>query len=192
MISFELFGYPVNIMVGLDDYDENFKQTNQNWNVGCTAFAAFSVLWVIQLIAFTFYHSVGAVNGKGSIFGPWRNRVLFGRHTMDTVAMLGFSYMGYEALVNFGGFAAVPELIQNGAIMGVGGERAYVFSAATQRLCVMQIAYEAKNFCDSVIHNDGVVFLIHHTVTGLLAALSCRPFLHLYCAYFLGWSEIST
>lgn len=105
----------------------------------------------------------------------------------------GFSYMGWEALSNFGGFESIPTLVMpNGTVAAIGADRAYMFSAAAQRLCIAQVAYEIKNFCDSVIHNDGVIFLAHHTVTALLAGLSCRPFLHLYCAYFLGWSEIST
>jgi hypothetical protein len=91
------------------------------------------------------------------------------------------------------------------------------------RLALFQIAYEAKNFCDSIIHNDGIIFLAHHLSTGLLSVrrnattigcdyrfdahivrvytISCFdlwkyfaliPFLHIYGAYFLGISEIST
>ena len=50
-----------------------------------------------------------------------------------------------------------------------GVERSYLYVAAAQRLCLFHIAYESKNFVDSVIHNDGPIFLVHHFCTGLLA-----------------------
>lgn len=188
MHSVSVMGYHVNILLNLEDYETNFALDNQYTNLAATAFSMFAGLWLLQLVAYLFYSTLG-----GKIFGPYRHRVLFGRHTMDTVAMLTMSYMGYESLTNFGGFDAFPALaMPNGTIAAIGSERAYAFSAAAQRLCTMQVAYELKNFCDSVIHNDGWIFLAHHTVTCLLSALSLRPFLHLYCAYFLGWSEIST
>lgn len=188
MLSVSVMGYHVNILLSLEDYETNFALDNQYTNLAATAASMFAGLWLFQLVAFLFYTILG-----GKIFGPYRHRVLFGRHTMDTAAMLTMSYMGYESLTNFGGFDAFPALaMPNGTIAAIGSERAYAFSAAAQRLCTMQVAYELKNFCDSVIHNDGWIFLAHHTVTCLLSALSLRPFLHLYCAYFLGWSEIST
>lgn len=188
MLSVSVMGYHVNILLSLEDYETNFALDNQYTNLAATAASMFAGLWLFQLVAYLFYTILG-----GKIFGPYRHRVLFGRHTMDTAAMLTMSYMGYESLTNFGGFDAFPALaMPNGTIAAIGSERAYAFSAAAQRLCTMQVAYELKNFCDSVIHNDGWIFLAHHTVTCLLSALSLRPFLHLYCAYFLGWSEIST
>jgi hypothetical protein len=56
-------------------------------------------------------------------------------------------------------------------MLAPGAERSYQFLPWAQRLCLFHIAYEAKNFCDSVIHNDGVVFLVHHVSTGLLAVI---------------------
>jgi hypothetical protein len=188
MIPISIFGKALNILVTLDDYDANFALENQYENVTLTAFVLFAGLWVFQLASYLFYSTLG-----GEIFGPYRHRVVFGRHTMDTLAMVSMSYMGYESLANFGGFEAIPSLLlPNGNIAAVGAERAYIFSAAAQRLCTLQVAYEMKNFCDSVIHNDGPIFLAHHAVTGLLSFLCLKPFLHVYCSFFLGWSEFST
>lgn len=63
----------------------------------------------------------------------------------------------------------------SGKVLATGAERSFFFSAGAQRICLFQIAYEAKNFCDSVIHNDGVLFLLHHTAT---AMLSVSPLQH--------------
>ena len=181
-------GHHATFLVNLDDFEKNFSNENQYMNLGCTIMMYFLAMWVFQAMAYFCYGLIG-----GELFGPRKYRTLFGRHTMDAVSMLCMSYFGYESLNNFGGFSSFPSLVMpNGTIAAIGPERAYAFSAAAQRLCAFQVAYEAKNFCDSVIHNDGIIFLAHHTVTCLLSFLSLRPFLHLYCAYFLGWSEIST
>jgi hypothetical protein len=89
---------------------------------------------------------------------------------MDLTAMVVFCYMGFEGLDQLGGItSSVHNLMVNGKVATIGVERALAFSSAAQRLCIWQIAYEAKNFCDSVIYNDGVIFLVHHTVTAMLA-----------------------
>ena len=200
------------ILTNLSDYENVGTQEN----LILTVFAVFAGLWVFQLAAFVIYSCF-----SGEIFGPYKYRVILARHTMDLTSMVIFCYMGFEGLEQLGGtFVSIKTLITaSGSIAAFGSERSFIFSSAAQRLCVWQIAYEAKNFCDSVIHNDGVIFLVHHTATGLLAvcylsfiyqvlnhleltnhknacylvqALCLRPFLHIYCAYFLGCSEVST
>lgn len=165
MISITTPYVSAKILLSLDDFESNFNDPQSDVNLMATATFIFLGLWVVQLVAFCIYSLLG-----GEIFGPYKHRVILGRHTMDTLSMLAFSYMGWEALNNFGGFDSIPTLaMPNGSIANVGAERAYLFSAAAQRLCIVQVAYEIKNFCDSVIHNDGAIFLIHHTVTCLLS-----------------------
>ncbi len=82
---------------------------------------------------------------------------------MDVFAMYWLVRAGFEALIGFGagGFmgwnAMSGDIISKttGQIATPGYQRAYEFSPAAQRLCVFQIAYECKNFTDSIIHNDG-------------------------------------
>lgn len=165
MISITTPYLSAKILLSLDDFEVNFNDSNSDINLMATATFLFLSLWVVQLVAFCIYSMF-----SGEIFGPYKHRVILGRHTMDTLSMLAFSYMGWEALNNFGGFDSIPTLsMPNGTIASVGAERAYLFSAAAQRLCIAQVAYEIKNFCDSVIHNDGAIFLVHHTVTCLLS-----------------------
>lgn len=154
------------VLLTLDDYivNEEFPSQERQLNLVFTAFAVFIGLWVVEMIAFFIYSFF-----KGEIFGPLKHRVVLGRHTMDIVSMVIFSYMGFEALNGLGGFSALHTMIINGNTVPLGAARAFVFSASSQRLCVWQVAYEAKNFCDSVIHNDGAIFLAHHLVTGLLS-----------------------
>ena len=140
-----------------------------------TVLAVFIGLWVYEKIAYYLYAFLG-----GEVFGPHKHRVVLGRHTMDLTSMLIFCYMGFESLEQLGGWkTAMHDVIMaNGQTAAIGAARAFTYSSAAQRLCVWQIAYEAKNFCDSVIHNDGAIFLVHHVCTGMLAVcqspLSCH------------------
>ena len=144
----------------------DYENVGTNENLILTVAAVFAGLWVFQLFAFIIYSCF-----SGEIFGPHKYRVILARHTMDLTSMVIFCYMGFEGLEQLGGtFVSIKTLMTaSGQIAAFGSERSYIFSSAAQRLCVWQIAYEAKNFCDSVIHNDGVIFLVHHTATGLLA-----------------------
>lgn len=155
------------VLITLEDYaqNENLSPEERQYNLIATVVAVFAALWVLELCAFSIYSSL-----SGPVFGPKKHRVVLSRHSMDILSMIAFSYMGFEALEQFGGWQAIPNfLLANGKVAAIGAERAYFFSSAAQRLCIWQIAYEAKNFYDSVIHNDGAVFLAHHFVTALLS-----------------------
>ena len=88
---------------------------------------------------------------------------------MDVFAMTAFVIMGFEVMTEFGGYESFAQFVNKGGNVADSTERMYMFSAAAQRLIVWQLAYEIKNLCDSVLHNDGVVFLVHHTLTAVLA-----------------------
>jgi hypothetical protein len=70
--------------------------------------------------------------------------------------------------------------------------RVYLYSGRSQRLCVLQLCFQAKNFIDTIVHGDGIVFALHHMATGTLAYYALAPYLHLYAPFFFGISEIST
>ena len=191
--SFTVFGTKLDLLLDLADYDNNLGIDNQYYNIAFSAFVIFSFLWVVEYSSRFLWSKVDSPFVK-----PQKNIIILGRHTMDVVAMAGLVYAGFEALQNFNGggimgFGAMTgDIIVNGKVAAAGYERVYAYSSAAQRLCVFQIAYESKNFCDSLIHNDGALFLAHHLTTGIVSALATRPFLHLYSCFFLGWSEVST
>eukprot|EP01041_Mallomonas_annulata_P001152 gene1152-2231_t len=166
----------------------DFHAGNTTEDITATFLAAFSLLWLIQGFAFILFSLIGS----GSIYGPYKNRVILARHTMDVFAMVSFVVMGFEVMNFFGGFTSFALYLNSSGQVASSSERVYYFSAAAQRLIVCQLAYEIKNFCDSAIHGDGVVFLVHHAATALLASCGFNPFLHFYSSFFFGISEIST
>lgn len=158
------------LLLTLEDYDRSQASPENVSSLVVTGAAVFAFLWVIEGAGYLVYNSFKKV--KGGIFGEPMYITKFSRHTMDVISMVIFSVMGFEALglAPFGGWDAIHTMMgANGKVVGVGHPRAYVFSAAAQRLCLWQVAYQCKNFCDALIHNDGPLFLAHHVVTGLLA-----------------------
>eukprot|EP00750_Incisomonas_marina_P000557 INCI10415.3.p1 GENE.INCI10415.3~~INCI10415.3.p1 ORF type:complete len:334 (+),score=41.92 INCI10415.3:102-1103(+) len=185
------------ILLTAADFDRNFELESPEeaqWNILCTVAAMFIAMYTFQFTVFVIGSLINRCQGgTGPVFGPYAHRVRLGRHVTDTTVMIMLCAFGYEAMREFGGLGGVSSLVgRDGEPLFSGLDRANAFNGATQRLCVGQIAYQIKNFIDSWIHNDGWIFLVHHTVTALLSGLSCRPYLHIYCAYFLGWSEVST
>ena len=184
-----LGGYSANLLWSLDDYTANYegKHGSAMWNVIATSFAAFLCLWIIDYSSRFIFRLA-----KFKLIKEEKHVIICGRHTMDCVAMGFISYAGYESILALGGFSGIAELVVDGRVLDIGAERIYHFSPAAQRLCMVQIAYEAKNFCDSVIHNDGAIFLAHHILTGLVTVVAANPFMHIYAGFYLGISEIST
>ena len=110
-----------------------------------------------------------------------------------TLSFAGASHSLWDTVVGQG----ISALLINGsdgvAAVGYGSAaRVYLYSGRSQRLCVMQLAFQAKNFIDTLAHGDGMVFALHHVATGTLAYLALVPYLHLYAPFFFGISEICT
>jgi hypothetical protein len=108
------------------------------------------------------------------------------RFSVDVVVMVFFSALGFISLVEFGGWST---LLTDGS---KSYERVYLFSPTAVLLCRIQVSYEAKNLVDSFVFGDGIVFIIHHISTGVLAVFALHPYLHIYGSFFFGISEVST
>jgi len=156
------------LLLTLADYDasESFSYSDKVWSLAATAGSVFALLWVIQYAAYFVYRGLPKALNKPEYVTK------FGRHTMDIISMVAFAYMGFEALgmPPFRSWDSLHTMTTvAGKVLEIGHARSYIFSASAQRLCVWQVAYQAKNFCDAVIHDDGPLFLAHHVVTGLLS-----------------------
>jgi hypothetical protein len=188
MVEINLFGRNFRLLVELRDFSSNHNKVDSFQNLVFTSIVLFLLLWVVEHIARSFWSTVDSAFTKTD-----RSRIILGRHSCDLICMLAMALAGYESLEELGGWRIYNELILDGKVLSVGFDRVYKpFSAACQRLAIMQVAYEAKNFCDSIIHNDGIIFLMHHLLAGFAAIVSATPFMHIYAAFYLGYSEIST
>ena len=71
-------------------------------------------------------------------------------------------------------------------------ERLYDYDRDFQRLSVVMFAFQWKNLLDSVYFDDGLIFVIHHSVVIVVSLFALHPFSHLYGSFFFGVSEVST
>ena len=167
-----------------------------------TSLAAAGVCFVFT---FAIEHAAKAALGawRHPLARGSRDRSLLARHAMDVAALAYIGWLGvccYRELdpdltacvTSKRGGALVRS--PAGCIPASAHERLYVYLPRVQWLCVVFLAFQAKNLLDSWVWADGPEFLAHHVVCIFVAAgcLTDPPFLHLYCIFFFGLSEIST
>lgn len=71
--------------------------------------------------------------------------------------------------------------------------RAMGFNAASFRLCLFFTAYQIKNLYDTIIFDDGIIFIFHHVFSAITAYGCMAPKIaNYYPFFFVGLSEIST
>jgi len=71
-------------------------------------------------------------------------------------------------------------------------ERLYASYPDFQRLAAVMAAFQLKNIADTLYYKDGVVFLVHHVITVVVALCALYPFAHFHGTFFFGVSETST
>lgn len=153
---------------------EDFNQTNTHEDILLSAIVYFVILWLIEWSSYALFSCF-----SGEVFAGKRNKTILARHTMDFVSMAVFSYVGVVAIMDLGGLDIYSGVFTyKGKALAIGYDRIYQYLPSAQRLITMHIAYETKNFCDSVIHNDGLLFLVHHTCTLILCVSQSRQFFY--------------
>ena len=180
-----------------------------------TGLAYFLVMWVVELLAkYLFY-----LCPTGPILGNARHRGILARGVNNISCFLVMGFFGLQALGSLGGWPSHSAKVMatdagKGGVVWtevfageglgflLGGDQAstvygsaarlYFYSGQSQRLVLLTLAFQTKNFIDTVLHDDGIVFMLHHVATGALAVFALQPYLHLYAPFFFGISEIST
>jgi len=161
-----------------------------------TGVVVFVALWILEFALrltvppfLAQYCSLPCLNDK--------YRTVLGRVATTSVAMALISWMGYDAIVTNGGFTPLLNIIPLGEgssnlQQDVHAERLYAYIPAAQRVALFHAAWEVKNFVDSLLHNDGPVFIAHHIAAFLVSVGCMSPIYQPYAGYFFGFSEISS
>ena len=148
----------------------------------------FLTMFLLNLVVYLGISSVSkGYSKKLSFLKLFQNKLKLARFSVDVYLMVYFSYQGFRVLNDFGGWKSFESMeLGSGKIATVGKERAYLYRESAQTLCLHQAAYELKNLVDSIVYGDGIVFIVHHITTGLLAIFALHPFLHIYSSFFFG------
>lgn len=70
--------------------------------------------------------------------------------------------------------------------------RMFTYHPECQRLILFFVAYQIKNTYDTIVWNDGILFIVHHILTLLTSWGALHGNAHFYALFYFGISEIST
>jgi len=156
----------------------------------------FCLCWVLEAgLRLTLNRALATGNLPKQVAGILedpRNAGVIARLSMSTILMAWFGYEGVRIALEMGPVTMGGEYMKEGAVVAYGAERVYLFNAGSQRLSMIQTAFQLKNLVDTISHSDGIVFVLHHIATASLAVSGLYPYLHIYAPFFFGISELST
>lgn len=70
--------------------------------------------------------------------------------------------------------------------------RMFTYQPEGQRVSLFFLAYQIKNTYDTLVWNDGIIFVIHHVLTLFTTWGAVQGNAHFYALFYFGFSEIST
>jgi len=120
-------------------------------------------------------------------------RKVLARHVgVDAVSCFVVAYLGWT------GRHVVQDLID----ATIGGKknampvayegRMFTYQPVAQRIALFFVAYQIKNTYDTIVWNDGIIFILHHVLTLFTTWGALQGNAHFYVLFYFGVSEIST
>lgn len=70
--------------------------------------------------------------------------------------------------------------------------RMFTYQPEAQRVTLFFLAYQLKNTYDTIVWDDGIIFIIHHVLTLFTIWGAMQGHAHFYSLFYFGVSEIST
>jgi len=121
------------------------------------------------------------------------NRNILARHIgVDAVSAFVVTYLGWSA----------RHVVQDLIDATIGGKknampiayegRMFTYQPEAQRLTLFFVAYQLKNTYDTIVWNDGALFIAHHALTLLTTWGALQGNAHFYALFYFGVSELST
>ena len=123
------------------------------------------------------------------------HRRILARHVgVDTLACSICAYFGYLGMHTYDGIWNYYVKGQKTAFVRANYmNRVLQFDPASMRICLFFTAYQIKNLYDTIIFDDGAVFIFHHVFSALTAYGCMVPKINNYYPFFfVGLSEVST
>jgi len=158
------------------------------------------ILFFILIEQFSRYFIYTFIRGLDPIFDDEKNRHILARHIgVDALACAIVSYLGYmnrqplSEVLNIAdvgrvNIASLLKLKTKGA-----SRRIYGYVPEGHQLLIFFLAYQMKNMYDTIVWNDGALFIFHHILSGVAAWVGLYPGVaQVYGLFFMGMSEMST
>eukprot|EP00980_Cylindrotheca_fusiformis_P016179 scaffold4809_cov116-Cylindrotheca_fusiformis.AAC.3 len=148
-------------------------------------------------LTFSYYYYIHDLN-LAKDFHPLlqieRNRFILARHIgIDFVSAMVVSYFGFKArYLNQDMIDTVIHRKPNRMSQAY-DNRLFKYHPESARVIVLFLGYQIKNSYDTMIWNDGALFIAHHVLAFFTAWGALFPGAsHYYAPFFLGYSEFST
>lgn len=148
-----------------------------------------AVLVGIETLLRRFFYSI---QDSHPILEEEVNRWILARHIgVDALSCFVVAFLGYTSR------SVVQEMLPGragGATLTAGGYEARMFTyhPAAQRITVFFVAYQLKNTYDTIVWDDGIIFIIHHVLTLVTTWGALQGMAQGYVLFYFGFSEIST
>jgi len=151
--------------------------------------------FVLFLVAVeqSWYQFLTSIKDFHPIMDDETNRKILARHIgVDAFSAFVVTYMGWC------GRHVVQDLVdatigrKKGAMPLAYETRMFTYHPEAQRVLIYFIGYQFKNLYDTIIWNDGALFIAHHILALFSAYGGCFGNAHFYALFYFGFSEVST
>lgn len=122
------------------------------------------------------------------------NRHVLSRHIgVDALACLAVGYVGIKNLHIMDDLKNHTLRRSKSMVETDYEKRLFTYHPAAQQVLLLFFSYQVKNMYDTIVWNDGIIFIIHHLLSGAAAWGGMYPgAAHFYAIFYMGISEIST
>lgn len=124
------------------------------------------------------------------------HRRILARHVgVDTLACFVCACMGFAKMRTYSDLWNTYVRGEKGAFVRANYmQRISAYDPAAFRICLWFFAYQVKNLYDTIIFDDGAIFIFHHVFSAITAYGCFGPpkIVHYYPFFFVGLSEVST
>eukprot|EP00533_Pseudo-nitzschia_delicatissima_P001746 CAMPEP_0116079488 /NCGR_PEP_ID=MMETSP0327-20121206/1168_1 /TAXON_ID=44447 /ORGANISM="Pseudo-nitzschia delicatissima, Strain B596" /LENGTH=304 /DNA_ID=CAMNT_0003570115 /DNA_START=146 /DNA_END=1060 /DNA_ORIENTATION=+ len=138
-------------------------------------------------------HYFTSIQDIHPILGDETNRNILARHVgVDAFSAFVVTYFGWK------GRHVVQDLIdatiggKKGAMPVAYEGRMFTYHPESQRVVLYFVAYQLKNTYDTIIWNDGALFIAHHILALCTTVGALQGKGHFYVLFYFGISELST
>lgn len=144
-----------------------------------------------QFCRFAFW----SIRGWHPILEDETSRQILARHFgVDVTSLFLLALMGWQARHIISDVTDEWLLGKKGSVAAAGYmNRLYKVHPESIRIGLFFFWYQAKNFYDTIVWNDGPEFIFHHVLSLVTAWVCLGPFfVHYYAVFYLALCEVST
>jgi len=152
-----------------------------------------AIILILFIIEFSLRQFFNSIREWHPVLEDETNRKVLARHIgVDAFSCFVVAYLGWEAR------HVVQDLIdatigrkKNAMPVAYEG-RMFTYHPEGQRVALFFASYQLKNTYDTIIWNDGLLFIVHHFFTLFTTWGALHGNGHFYVLFYFGVSEIST